>query len=218
MSMSTTADVPAGDAPVNRDSTDHSEPEIVAGPGRYYRWVRYIIAIGLMMGYGSLFIRDGFFRWPEEQRQAAVLEAQGRHPQMKPHSDLDIRIQRIIACTVPPAGLLLLCWTLYRSRGRYRLADNTLYVPGHPPVPLENIRQIDKTKWDRKGIVYIEYETPGSSQTGRLTLDDFVYDQKPTDAILERIEAVLVPPDASIAETAPAAQDDVERQDAETPR
>ncbi len=91
---------------------------------------------------------------------------------------------------------------LYNSRGEYRMADNTLHVPGHPPVPLENIRQIDETRFARKGIVYIDYDVPASAVTARLKLDDFVYDQAPTDAIFDRIKATVLPPDEPAPEAA----------------
>jgi len=75
--------------------------------------------------------------------------------------------------------------------------DDVLYAPGHPPVPLDAIREIDKTKWEKKGIVYLDYELEGAEgtkgQSGTIVLDDFVYDQDPTDTIVKSIEAELVP-------------------------
>jgi hypothetical protein len=84
-----------------------------------------------------------------------------------------------------------LAWFLYTSRGEYRLSGDTLTVPGHPPVPLQFIRSLDKSFWDRKGIAYIDYELPAPSVSGRIKLDDFVYERPPTDAIVERIEHYL---------------------------
>ena len=79
---------------------------------------------------------------------------------------------------------------------------DVLSVPGHPDVPLEAIRQMDKSRWDRKGIAKVEYElAPG--QSNRLTLDDFIYDRPPTDRIVERIEAHL-------ARSAPRSGEDVQ--------
>lgn len=191
---------------------DYATQEIVARPGRYYRWTRYLISIGLLMGYGSLFFRDGFITWPRERERVLELRRQGRTSEIKEkeHSELDISLNRAIGLVVPPLGLALLVWTLYRSRGRYRLAGHTLHVPGHPPVPLEAIRQIDKTLWDRKGIAYIDYELPVDSSgespagespaTGQLKLDDFVYDQEQTDAILKRIENIVAPEASDAAE------------------
>jgi hypothetical protein len=91
-------------------------------------------------------------------------------------------------------ALLLLTWTFYRSRGLYRLANQTLYAPGHPPVPLDRIQLIDKTLWDRKGIAYVEYQTP-AGHTRRLKLDDFLHQPGPTRQICARIEAYLVAPE-----------------------
>jgi hypothetical protein len=63
-------------------------------------------------------------------------------------------------------------------------------------VPLSAIRRIDKRLWDRKGIAFIDYDLDGSGGAGgRLKLDDFVYERKPTDEIYERIERFVTPPD-----------------------
>ena len=192
---------------VPMDSTGASTPaepndEIIARPGRYYRWVRYLISIGLLMGYGSWFIKDGFFTWPAALKAAQELEKQGKHAEVKPESQTAIDINRAIGVTMPPLGLAMLIWTLYNSRGQYRLSGHTLYVPGHPPVPLESILKMDKTLWDKKGIAYIEYlPAPAKETTDRTTaprtlkLDDFVYDQTHTDAIVERFEQIIAPPE-----------------------
>ncbi len=173
--------------------------EIIARAGRYYRWTRYLISIGLLIIYGSFFIKDGFFTWPRELQKAQQLEAIGSHAEVKPHSETDIRFQQALGVAMPLLGLALLAWTLYNSRGEYRLSGNTLHIPGHPPVPLESIVSIDQTLWDRKGIAYIEYvptAAGGSAEPTRtLKLDDFVYDRDATDAIVERIEQLVAPSD-----------------------
>jgi hypothetical protein len=103
------------------------------------------------------------------------------------HNDTSINIQKLFAFLLPPFGLFTLIWSFYHSRGEYRLAENVLHVPGHPPVPLDAIRSIDKTRWERKGIAHLDYELPGGAK-GRLLLDDFVYQQRPTDDIFAHIE------------------------------
>jgi len=180
--------------------------EIIARAGTYYRWTRYLISVGLLIVYGSFFIKDGFVTWPQELKRAQYLESIGSHPEVKPHSETDIMINRALGATLPPLGLALLIWTLYKSRGQYRLSGHTLYVPGHPPVPLESIVKIDKTLWDKKGIAVIEYALPASDgsvdttlKSRELELDDFVYDRNPTDAIVERIEQIIAPPDDEAA-------------------
>ena len=190
--MSTAAEDTGPTAPRPADASPGAQAVLVARASTSYR-VRWGL-IGLMfIAAGGWFAYDGWVTYPREN---AVAKAKGA--EKPPHSEeLDIPLQKGLGIVLPPIGLLLIGYMLYQSRGEYRLAGNVLHAPGHPPVPLESIREIDKTRWDRKGIVTLAYEAPGSGGTRRLTLDDFVYDQKPTDAIVERIEKLLVPPEAA---------------------
>lgn len=181
-----------------------SPTTIVARAGRYYRNTRYLIA-AICIGYGLWSIYDGFVRYPRDNAAAIqkeverVEEASGQKltPAQRadiaskttlPHPGYDVPFNQWAGIILPPLGFALLAWALYNSRGEYRLADDVLHVPGHPPIPLDSIRKIDKRLWERKGIAYIEYEPPGSAQRRQFKLDDFVYERQPTDAIFERIE------------------------------
>ena len=176
-----------------------SDAPIVARASRSYRTKWALMGVALL-AYGWWSLYDGFVNWERENRQAverAVAEGKPA-PEKLPHNDLGILLNRIIGVTLQPLGLLLLGWAFYSSRGQYRLSDGTLEVPGHPPVPLGNVREIDKSKWDRKGIAYVSYDAPGG-KSGRLTLDDYIYERDPTDAILERVEAAVAGPAGSTA-------------------
>lgn len=164
-----------------------SKAEIIAKPWWWCALKWYLMSAALIAG-GGWFLYDGYVKYPranEAARQA------GRDKM--PHSEFDLKLQRLIGYALPPLGIACAIWTAYTSRGQYRLAGNVLHVPGHPPVPVEAIRAIDKRKWDRKGIVYLDYELPDSGKTGRVKLDDYIYEREPTDAILERIEAEVLP-------------------------
>jgi hypothetical protein len=169
---------------------------IVAGPGRYYRNMRYLFVAGMLF-LAAWFGYDGWVRYPRDAAQHRLNPKTG-----VPHSDTDIRLQRALAAVLPPAAVLFLAWTLYNTRGTYRLRGDVLSVPGHPNVPLDAVRAIDKSKWDRKGIAYVEYDVNG--RQGRLRLDDFLYERAPTDRIVEQIEARLVP-EGTATEPAPEA-------------
>ncbi len=106
------------------------------------------------------------------------------------HSDTDLLIQRALGWSLPPLGIALLIWTFYNSRGTLRYKDGTLYIPGHPPVPLSAIDAVDRRLWDRKGIAYLNYTLP-DGKSGVLRLDDFVYDRKPTDEIFRVVEETI---------------------------
>jgi hypothetical protein len=176
---------------------------LVARASREYRVKRGIIVV-MLIGMGLWFGYDGFIGWPKENQlikdtkaqieparkaneEAKVRELEVKLGTLKEHSELDLLWQRLLCYSLPPLGLVVLGVALYRSRGTYRLADNILHAPGHPPVPLDAIRSIDKTHWDRKGIAYVNYELPNGAK-GSVVLDDFIYQRQGTDDIFKRIE------------------------------
>ena len=178
---------------------------IVARAGTYYRVTRYIFS-AVMLAMGGWFAYDGYVTYPRnnELHRLHVLDP-AQHPKDYPtHNAASIRLQKILGAALPVVGIGLLGWTLHNSRGAYRLAGDVLSVPGHPDVPLDHVTQIDKSKWDRKGIAYLDYALP-TGQKGRIKLDDFVYDRPPTDRILETIEVRL----GVTAEAQPPASDGV---------
>lgn len=196
------------DAPQTQPTSDPAAPAptIVARPSHYwrdYRAKRLALSVMLVV-FGVLFAYDGFVGWPRQNERIAELGRQiedarrkddeptvrrldAERSNIKQRSDMDILMQKVLAFVLIPGGVALLAWSFYQSRGEYRLAENVLHVPGHPPVPLDAITSIDKTRWERKGIAQLDYELPGGTK-GRVTLDDFVYQQRPTDDIFAHIE------------------------------
>jgi hypothetical protein len=193
------------DAPQTHPPADTAAaPTIVARPSHYwrdYRAKRLALSIALIL-VGLWFARDGFVEWPRQnarieelKRERAgqianekrVREIDAELGKLDFHNDTAINLQKVFAFVLPPLGLFTLVWSFYHSRGQYRLAENVLHVPGHPPVPLDAITSIDKTRWDRKGIAYLDYELAGGTK-GRVLLDDFVYQQRPTDDIFAHVE------------------------------
>ena len=193
----TQTDAPTEETPAPAD-------EIVALPDVGYRWKHLVMSV-LMIAGGAWFAYDGWINWPNMNTQAARVEkeletAQRANNEQKKndlavelrkyekHNDASILIQKILATTLPTFGLFWGIWTIRATRGSYRLGADTLHVPGHPPVTFNNIRRIDKRRWDRKGIVYLHYEYGQPPAPGVLKLDDFAYQRKETDEILQRIE------------------------------
>lgn len=193
---------------------------IVARASNEYRLKRGIIVV-MLVGMGVWFAYDGWRNWPEENRRIEQLKRESEAAlkandtakrasldaevgKLKQHSDMDILMQKVLASTLPPVGLLVLAWALYNSRGAYRLSADVLNAPGHPPIPLDAIRSIDRTDWDRKGIAYLNYELPGGA-AGSARLDDFIYQRTATDDIFKRIEEFTgtaeAPPESETAST-----------------
>jgi hypothetical protein len=189
-----TESAPTSSDPVNTEPAGAGD--IVArGDSRFrLKWV----GMGLLFLAGAgWFLRDGFIRWPHENAEIiAKAKAEGRPvPEKSLHSETDLGLQKVIGFGIIPVSLFIVFRGLYGTRGEYRLSGNTLHVPGHPPVPLDAIRAIDQSKWDRKGIAYIDYELNGT--TSRLKLDDFRYLREPTDQIHDRIVAAVAPGESS---------------------
>ena len=189
------------------DQAEASPPdteELIAEPEPGYRWKHLIVAVA-MIAFGLWFAYDGWKKWPEENRRIAQVQKEKEAAsaanntaeverlakelqELNYHTDMDLLIQKILAFTLPAFGIFWGAWTLKDTRGVYRMSGNTLYVPGHPPVTVDDIRRIDKRKWDKKGIAYLHYEVGQPPKAGILKLDDFAYERKPTDDMLERIE------------------------------
>jgi hypothetical protein len=177
------------------DANSSGGDDIVARPWKRER-IKWLVMSLVALGWGWWSLYDGYIGYPREnQRALEEAKRQGRPPPEKlPRTGYDIPLNKIIGFALQPIGLFLLGWTFYRSRGEYRLSGNTLHVPGHPPVPFDAIRAIDQSKWQRKGIAYIDYEIDG--KTGRLKLDDYIYEREPTDQIHDRILAAVAPAEA----------------------
>ncbi len=173
---------------------------IIAKPGSYYRNVRYVLTVAAIAA-GAWFGYDGWVNWPAQNAEYDRLEQQYRDSSgaddksfkaavdekgLKKRSETDLTIQKILAITLPLAGLGLLVSMLYKSRGEYRYDGKTLYVPGHPPIDVDSISRIDRAKWDRKGIAFFDYATANGG-IGRAKLDDFLYEREPTDKIFDLI-------------------------------
>jgi hypothetical protein len=181
--------------------------DIVATGDWWYRGKMLIMGLALIIYCGGFFLYDGFVGWPnrnahiaelEKQRDATKTEAErdqisveiqktGAHK-----SDFDIMLQRVIGFVAIPLGLFVLINSIRKSRGEIRLSGETLHVPGHPPITLDSITEIDQRLWDRKGIAYVSYSLP-EGQNGKLTLDDYIYKRGPIDAIYKRITDYITP-------------------------
>jgi len=167
---------------------------IVARAGKYYRNTRYLM-VAILVLYGLWSIYDGYVKWPLDNYIATFPKGMvdsgsgrtGEGLEKGPHTSLDIKLNQGLGIGLPPLGVALLVWFLYQSRGQYRFENNTLHVPGHPPIALDEIVAIDKSKWDRKGIAFIDYATTGGVK-GSLKLDDFVYNRTPTDEIFKIVD------------------------------
>lgn len=165
------------------------------------------------------FAYDGWVGWPGHNKKLNDLEAardkaqesgdtktyedlKVRIGQMhKQYTEADMLIQKVLATGLPLLGIAWGVWTWHATRGRYRLTRSTLEIPGQTTIELSDIREIDKTRWERKGIAVVHYQAHQPQRMRSFHLDDFAYQRSPTDDILERLEAYLAPPPEIPAQT-----------------
>ena len=116
------------DATTSADAPTLETPgEIVARAGSYYRRARYIMAV-LCFAAAAWFAYDGWVKYPAQQAEYDRLVANRQTPSYTKPKDMDVQLQKLLALTLPWAGLAIIAWLLYRSRGSYRLAGDTLHV------------------------------------------------------------------------------------------
>lgn len=175
---------------------------------RYWGFVWKPVVVGTaLFAMGLWFLYDGWVKYPadnqrifEVRQKITDLEKNRQEksdeyaklkeelPTLKEHTGSDINLQRVLGALLTPFGLYWLFSNLGASRGEVRLSGNTLNVPGHPPVTLDQFTELDSKRWERKGIAIATYQLP-DGQSGSIRLDDFLYQRKPIDQIYDKIAA-----------------------------
>lgn len=154
----------------------------------------------MLLGSGLWFFYDGFIAWPAEARRHVELEritaelvargeaADENDPAVerawktyaaandlkakppKDRSDGDIAGQRYIGAVFLGGFALFAAWVALQHRKSVRAEGDIVTGTDGTTVNLDEILEIDRRKWNSKGIAYAIYERDGRRQ--RLCLDD----------------------------------------------
>lgn len=85
-------------------------------------------------------------------------------------------------------GVPCLIW-FFRNRNTWiESTENSVRSSDGREVKLDQIREFDKKKWEKKGIGVLKYETE-SGNMEKFVLDDLKYNRKTTDEIVRWIES-----------------------------
>lgn len=181
-----------------------SAAPIVARPSRSFFAKRMLVALVVTLA-GLWLLYDGHVAWPrtnaaldaveaehrsaiERQADDATLAAivQRQKALGKRHSALDVVVQKLIGYPTLLVGLFLFGRFLIENGGELRLEGDTLHAPRHPPIPLAAITGVSNNRWERKGVAWFDYRLEDGT-TGRVRIDDFIFERPPTDKIYERL-------------------------------
>ena len=106
-----------------------------------------------------------------------------------PMSTWDIYTQYIIAAVLLPVGLIVLTFFLLNLRKWVEMDEHGLRDHTRRGIPWDQIQSMDKTRWKTKGIAVVSFQHDGRQR--RLVLEDWKYDRKPIDRIVDRIDQQL---------------------------
>lgn len=160
-------------------------------------------------GFGCYFLYDGLIGYPNQLTIAEAYEGlpeEGRLDAWKklagekgwpvrtpPKSAEEIRHDipgQFVWATI--CGVLAIPFLLkfMSGQGTWVEGDETLIRNSKgQEVPIDSITQIDKRKWEAKGIAKIHYEVDGKKK--KFVMDDFKYDRKPMGELMGFAEANL---------------------------
>jgi hypothetical protein len=171
----------------------------------------YLIRLGLIslfcFGLGLWFLFDGLITYPNQQVRAlkylelkeadrldewnALATQQGwplKDPE-RPKTQGDIYFQLVLAgVLLPPAVIYAFLFLQYRGRW-IELNDEGIVTSWGQDLRFEEITQLNKKKWQNKGIARVRYQREDRTRT--VVLDDWKYEPKPTEAILRHVESGL---------------------------
>lgn len=105
-------------------------------------------------------------------------------PPEKLHSETEQFVMAALAtlAALCPLGWLAMCW-----KRTLRSDPDAVYSDTGTRVPFASMREVDKRRWDTKGIAVVAYEEDGRRR--KLVLDDYKY--AGGEEILARVEEHL---------------------------
>jgi hypothetical protein len=161
---------------------------------------RMIFMAMMLNGSALWFCYDGFVAWPAEasrfeqlqvitseivaadkeidRKDPAVIrawEAYAATKDLKPlvpkkRTPGDIAAQRYIGAVMGAGGLFFVGWVILQHRRSVRADGDMITGPSGEQVHLDSIIEMDRHKWESKGIAYAIYQVDGRNR--RLCLDD----------------------------------------------
>lgn len=179
------------------------------------------------LGYAAWSAYDGFIAYPEKLRIAVAYEAlpdteagrqqwrqvateNGWPPGIptktaeKMRSLIASQFLAIVVCGIAATFLLLKWW---RAHGTWIEGDESTFRNSRgTEFSLANLTEINRRKWEDKGIAVLKYTEGG--KTRKFVLDDFKFDRENTGKLLEIAESKLPPKPVAESEDGSATPDE----------
>ena len=108
----------------------------------------------------------------------------------KDRTAAQIREQKVIGVGLTLVALGIVVWIVVSLNQRITSDGETIRSATGKVVHYDEVKSLDKRKWDKKGIAYAHYTTEGKAR--KITLDDYKF--AGAEEIVEEIERRLGPP------------------------
>ena len=150
-----------------------------------------------------------FSTWNQADSETRQMLDEMFHDEEGWHSDLDIKVQKILAGVLGLIALGVGYWLYSYNHKHIALDETALVVPGTGRVELANVTGIDDTRWEKDQLFEVHYTTGAASKT--LRLDSFDWDQlNPLrEALIQAKGRIAVAGPEAEAPTAPANSESV---------
>jgi hypothetical protein len=131
-------------------------------------------------------------KWNAEAREKGWPEGNPLDPETnKPIAVVKVNEQFYYAGAALLAGLGFLSRFAYMFGRWIECDDTTLRDKSGREARYADITELNKKKWQSKGIAFVSYKKNGG--TDKIRIDDFYFDREPTRQILRKIEANIDP-------------------------
>jgi hypothetical protein len=169
-------------------------------------WRNRQLLISLFLtGFGLWFFYDGLIVWPNKNKAYAAyeqLKSEGREgewpeytrergweriPPKHPYEPEQISQQFILGSLALAGALFALGLLAVNSRRTLRSDEEAVYGETGKRVPLDAITDVNRKKWDSKGIAVALYEQGGRRR--KLVIDDYKFTGG--ERILKQVEEHL---------------------------
>jgi len=136
----------------------------------------------------------GFLKESGEPKKWSTYAAENgwaeKKPKGHPPHDIKGQFKWSAGCGVLALGLLV--YLLANLKKSIRSDSESYTTDKGEKILFSDITEVDKRKWDNKGLAYLRYK--GESGSGRVPIDDLKYDgaAKILDRVLENFEGDLI--------------------------
>ncbi len=181
--------------------------------------LRFLVIGIVLLGFGAYCLYDGFIQYPHDLTRSKAFFTKGitstgesgwipvdadlwqktaedngwvlNEPKKPDVIEANIIWQYGMAAMSFLVGFPILFHYL-RSKNAWIQADGDgLSNHKGQSVAFSDILQVDKTRWEKKGIAKIEYSSDG--QTGKFIIDDLKFLRTPADQIMHLVESNIEP-------------------------